>query len=280
MSFLNFLTRFPSLVSFRRFLYRVLAVFDVFPQDRNPVTILCYHSISEDGPDAWKFGISRKMFQEQILSLQASGASFLSLTELEALLESNRLPQERSFVITFDDGYKDILLVREFLKEQGIRPALFVLSDPKNADRYEAAAQLEFLEPEEIIALKEDGWDIGCHSATHADFSTLDAIGEEREIKVAKRDLERDLGIPIRFFAYPKGWYSSRTKQAVETAGYRLALSMDDGFLSRSTDRFAVPRVGVDRTHTLSEFPHLFLVPAILFRRFIKGGLRILSRSW
>jgi hypothetical protein len=51
------------------------------------------------------------------------------------------------------------------------------------------------------------------------------------------------------------------------------AFSMDDGFIDRSTNAFAVPRVGVDRTHTETEFGQVFLPSTIYFRRVVKAVL-------
>lgn len=275
---LNRLTNIPLLASLRRGIYRTLSFFaPLFPQGKNRVTVLCYHSISSSAPGAWKFGVSQQDFEEQMEALLQKGYRFLSLGELEEKMKTGQMSDERSFILTFDDGYRDILSVREFLKERGIRPALFVLAEPAQADRNEAASEHQFLSRDEILLLANDGWEIGCHSATHADFSALDTKGERREIGEAKTRLERELGIPIRYFAYPKGWYSEALKVRVKDAGFTLALSMDDGFLSAKTDRFAIPRVGIDRTHTLKEFPYLFTTTAILFRRAVKNCLRLLN---
>lgn len=275
---LNQLTNFPLLASLRRSIYGLLAFFSpLFPKEKNTVTILCYHSISPDSPEAWKFGVSQESFEAQIEMLLEKGYRFMALSELEEALKIGQMPSERSFVLTFDDGYRDILAVREFLKVRGIRPALFVLAEPSQADRNEAAKEHPFLSREEILLLANDGWEIGCHSATHSDFSKLDAKGERREIGEAKVRLERELGIPIRYFAYPKGWYSEALKVRVKDAGFALGLSMDDGFLSDRTDRLALPRVGIDRTHTGKEFLHLFVTPAILFRQTVKSCFRLIS---
>lgn len=269
---LNYLTNFSVLVFVRRGIYRFLSFLNpIFPQEKNMVTILCYHSISPDSPGAWKFGVSQKNFESQICTLREAGYQFLALSELEECLKIGKIPRRRSFIITFDDGYRDILSVRKFLKAQRIRPALFVLAEPEQADRREAASHNSFLSREEILLLASDGWEIGCHGATHTDFSKLNTQGEKREIGEAKVHMEHDMGIPIRYFAYPRGWYSDALKGRVKEAGFSLALSMDDGFISESIDHFAIPRVGVDRTHTIKEFPYLFTVTAILFRRAVKN---------
>lgn len=264
-----------SLVGSRRLTYGVLGLFDrLLPAPRRSVTVLCYHSIADDG---WYHGVSQETFERQIESLRSEGVRFLSIRELSEGLRADSLPDGRFVVLTFDDGYRDILAVKDFLRERDIFPTLFVLSDTAHVDMSELATSRDFLKREEILELAESGWDIGCHSATHRDFWQLDGHAVRREVFEAKRELEQELGLEIRYFAYPRGRYTSRALESLEEAGFELGFSMDDGLLSVGSQRFRLPRIGVNRTHSLSEFHQMITIPAVLFRKLVKDTVKALS---
>lgn len=236
-----------------------------------PIVIFAYHSIATD---SWRFSVNREEFVRQIEFLLSTRKP-VTLSAVRDHIAGTRMITEPSFVLCFDDGYRDILSVREFLAERGICPALFVLADTERADFKELGTDRKFLQPDDICALHADGWEIGCHSATHGDFWDMDCDRICRETKEAKETLERALGIPIRYFAYPRGRYTDEAKRAIREAEYELALSMDDGYIVAGSDMFAVPRVGVDRTHSCGEFPTIFTPAAITFRKFVKRLLQM-----
>ncbi|QQR77296.1 MAG: polysaccharide deacetylase family protein [Candidatus Moraniibacteriota bacterium] len=251
----------------RRLVYACLRCVDFFlPRRAHKVVIFSYHSIARDN---WRFSIDLDVFRKQIESLLTQYRP-LTLSEAWKFLRGLRSIEQPSFVITFDDGYRDILEVKDFLLEKGISPTLFVLSDAEHVDGGELGTSREFLSTSEIQELYVSGWEIGCHSATHGDFWEMSEAQIQQETAGAKRVLEERFGFPVRYFAYPRGRYTKVARRLIGEAGYDLALSMDDGFLSPETDPFVVPRVGVDRTHSHYEFFAIHTDAAILFRKIAK----------
>lgn len=254
-------------LSVRRIMYGLLRGVNVFfPRRRKKLIIFSYHSVANDD---WRFSIDLEVFRSQIDHL-LSEYQPISLSEAKEFFCGERVLDAPSFVLTFDDGYRDILGVKEFLLRKNIRPAIFVLSDPERADMAELGTRREFLSAEDILELYRSGWEVGCHGATHADMWAMTEDQIREETMGAKKKLEAELGIPISYFAYPRGRYTNVVRRMVREAGYECALSMDDGFLSDRTDRFVVPRIGVDRTHSFPEFQSIHTDAAILFRKCIK----------
>lgn len=268
----------PAIPKIRKRLYRALALVDwIFPW-RHQTIVLAYHGI---GRDSWRFSVQFDDFCAQIEYLITEGFRPVTLETVHTAIEKGKRIPGKSFAVTFDDGYQDILLVKHFLRKRGVQPTVFILAEPMMADREELGTNRRFLLDHELIELSAAGWEIGCHSATHTDFSQLDAEELEREVVAAKSLLEARLGTAVRYFAYPKGFHNASIRAAVQKTGYRAAFSMDDGFIGRATDLYALPRVGVDRTHTLDEFRTIFLHSVIAFRMAVKALLRsaqILSR--
>ncbi len=257
----------------RKFIYSSIYFLDVFIVKKNPdIFILCYHSIAED---KWRFSINFETLKKQVEYLLKKYKP-VSLEDIEQHIQERKKIVQPSFAICFDDGYKDVYQTKDYFKRMGIQPALFVLSDRKNANREELETNRGFLNSKEILELKISGWIIGSHGATHSDFFNLTDKQLEEEVVQSKKDLEKELGIRIKYLAYPKGRYNLNVLKAVKKASYSLGLSMNDGFMDRKIDPLLIPRVGVDRTHSFLEFKSIFMPSAIKFRRFVKTRIGIL----
>jgi peptidoglycan/xylan/chitin deacetylase (PgdA/CDA1 family) len=257
----------------RFILYYLLFILGrLFGLRSNQVLVLCYHSIAAD---SWRFSVSPSVFREQIEYLTHFFTP-ISVDYLRLYLEGRVEIKEPSFILSFDDGYADIYGFKDYLKEKGIYPAVFLLASPVLADREQLQTKRGFLSLQQIRDLADSGWTIGCHSSTHADFLTLDSQGAEKEIIDAKHKLEKILGVKVFCFAYPKGRY---TKEIVKTVGsvYALGFSMDSGFVSRKSNVLTLPRIGVDRTHTFLEFKALFSPVTIVFKKLFS---RVLYPLW
>lgn len=262
------------IVWIRRCIYAVLASFDaIFKRSEHTIVVFCFHSIASD---EWRFSIDKGVFVQEIEYLLKTRKP-ITIDDVRNYILGKKQITEPSFAVCFDDGYRDILTVRTYLKERGIKPTLFVLSHEVEADTTELGTDRPFLSREEILRLQEDGWTIGSHSATHGDFFILDEAGIKKEIGESKMALEKSLGCVIEYFAYPRGRYTDAVLAEVKNAGYRMALSMDDGRIDSQTPLLAIPRVGVDRTHSFAEFRHIFSPSAIFFRQTVKRFLAYIS---
>ena len=88
--------------------------------------------------------------------------------------------------------------------------------------------------------------DIGAHTVSHPSLSTLPLESQRGEILNSKAQLEVWAGRPVVGFAYPYGKrsdYSAQTVTLVREAGFTYACSNVPGVVTRSTDRFQLPRI-------------------------------------
>lgn len=250
----------------RRLIYRFLGAVDQGLRRDNRLVVLCYHSINGDG---WRFGVGLRAFEDQMEYMLRHFAP-ATLPDLDRYLNGGKGIDRPAFIVTFDDGYRDVLQAAGFLDEKGIRPALFVLSDRGRAKRRILGTDRVFLKSGEMRALAQRGWTIGSHGATHADLSRLGERQLREEIAGSKRALEAELGRAVEYFAYPKGSHTERTVSLVRQAGYRLALAMEDGLIQPHGDPFRIPRTGVDASHAMAEFPAIFSPSSLAFRGMVK----------
>lgn len=218
------------------------------------VFVLCYHGIG----DANNFyNVTVDNFRKQMDYL-STFTSFISLEQLGLYLDRKMNLSGPAVAITFDDGYQSVLQIREIIKKYNIKPAIFVISDPGKINRVEIENDYSLLNTKDIKTLIKDQWDIGSHSKTHESFAKLTKSKIIEEVIDSKSALSRDLGIDIKYFAYPKGVYSMPIVEAAKQAKYQLAFSMDDNPLMPGTDKLTISRIGINASHSLQEFKYLF----------------------
>jgi len=195
----------------------------------------------------------------------------IDLATVEKIVSGKRFVNKPSIVLTFDDGYKDIMQLRYFLKKQNIKPALFLIADTQNVNTAEIGKEHTYLNKNDIKSLIADGWEVGCHSNTHANLSGLSEKELYKEIVVSKKTLEESFGIKINYFAYPRGKYSKTVLKYVKKAKYKLGLTMDDNLIDKNINPLVIPRIGIDRTHTFSEFKSAFSPSTVGARMLLKN---------
>lgn len=261
-----------SVLPIRRIAYRVLGALDRIVGRKSPqVFVLCYHSASDDGG---RFSMDADTIRTQIEWLCAQYTA-VSLADIIDFIEGKKVFSTSVFAITFDDGYESLMKIRDLPELLHTAPTVFALALTNDALRKEIDSNESFLTSEQLRELHALGWDIGCHSATHPNFRTLSNKGLRMEIADAKKSLEHDTGVPISHFAYPKGVYTDEAIAMVKQAGFVSAWSMDDGALNSGMSVYTLPRIGVDKTHQMSEFKVLWSPILIWLRKAIKNHLAL-----
>jgi peptidoglycan/xylan/chitin deacetylase (PgdA/CDA1 family) len=89
--------------------------------------------------------------------------------------------------------------------------------------------------------------DIGSHSRTHRILSDADDDESWGEIDGSRRELERRLDVEIATFCFPNGQptdYRAEQLAMVGRAGYVCATASHFGYVTRESNRFALPRIG------------------------------------
>jgi peptidoglycan/xylan/chitin deacetylase (PgdA/CDA1 family) len=165
--------------------------------------------------------VTPELFESHVKTLR----SRFEIVTVEELLKSKS--KRPLLALTFDDGYEDNLkIAAPILKKYGLKATLFAIGSTPN--RKELDNQLPLLSISDIKKLHADfGWDIGFHTATHADLSKLTSAGIESEIVTGKANFEKLTGLTLRSFAYPRGFTNSEVIAAVKRAAFRYGLTVD-----------------------------------------------------
>lgn len=233
------------------------------------ITIYCYHSIDRS---SWKYSVSKSDFESQMEYLSKT-STFWNLYDLHKFLDSKSKKLTTNIsIVTFDDGYQNILTINNIANRFNIRPTVFILSSPKNRNVNELENNKTMLNRSNIRYLLKSGWTIGSHTKTHPDLKKLGIKMQNEEIGKSKLEIEKQLQIKCDFIAYPKGRYDKNIIEIVRKSGYKMAFSMDDEIVSRVSNRYKIGRVGINKTHKLAEFKVIHFPFNIALRRIVKNS--------
>lgn len=109
-------------------------------------------------------------------------------------------------------------------------------------DASEGTGPLRLLAPEEVRRLAGNGHvEVGAHSATHPDLTTLEDGGRE-EVERSLERLRELLERPVVAFSYPHGRTSPRVVETVRRAGVRWACTSRNDVVRAGSDPHRLPR--------------------------------------
>lgn len=118
--------------------------------------------------------------------------------------------------------------------------------------------------------LRDAGMTVGGHSATHPVLGRARPEVQNREIEECARRLDEELGVPMRFFAYPVGLpasFNDATRRLLRHAGVELAFSLYGGYLRPGRlDPYDVPRASVAADMSPRAFRAMLALPRLFAR--------------
>jgi peptidoglycan/xylan/chitin deacetylase (PgdA/CDA1 family) len=129
-----------------------------------------------------------------------------------------------------------------------------------------------YLEAHEVPELKKFGFDIGCHTGTHAHCGSLDTNAADIEIIQAKRHLEEMSGRPVRVFSYPYDIPANDSAlKVIRSAGFQAEFLVSSRAMSRKHVGPIWYRTSVKAPDPKSLFVDIEVLPRL---RAIKHSLR------
>ena len=235
--------------------------------------VLMYHRVTDAHP-GYRLCVPVKNFEAQMRWLREHGYQTMTFAQavewvqgggtgneirgtkaLNTAVSRFPFPVSRPVVLTFDDGFEDNFLqaypamARHGFTGCFFAPSAFIQAGVDGhpaADRPMSWAQLQ-----ELVRM---GHEVGAHSVSHAELTTIPADAMRHEVRDCKGALEQGLGRPVEFFCYPRGDYDAAVRQAVVDAGYRGACSVEPGANGLGTDPYALHRTEISAVDTLWDF--------------------------
>jgi len=189
--------------------------------------LLAFHSVEPLQPgDDPRYTMSPEGFERLVFWLKANGYRFVSPEYSPAAA--------RDVSLTFDDGYENFYTqVLPTLQSVNAKATVFVVSGQVGGcsawDVSRGLRKRSLMTAAQLREVHRCGIDIGSHSVSHPDLTTLSDADLRREVRDSKAALEDLLGTAVTRFCYPYGCWDERVRAAVGEAGYQSAVTTKAG---------------------------------------------------
>lgn len=197
------------------------------------ISVLMYHQIATVPPehDPDQLAVTPELFARQMVYLHSNGYHCLSLAEAVDCWQRGDREPAKCFVLTFDDGYRDIFTTAyPILRQFNFTATIFVVTDQMGSQsRWEGQTAYPLLSWDEARQLHQGGLTFGSHTVSHRRLSGLSDEEARIELRDSRTAIEQTLNTPVDFLSYPYGDFDTRIQDIAAACGYRAACGVSRG---------------------------------------------------
>lgn len=190
-----------------------------------PPLALAYHGVADVSLRQDRNGlfVRPQDLRRQIAKLRSWGYRLVTFGDLARLAAASEATGHAA--LTFDDGLVDNLeALAPLLEAEGVPATVFVVSGWLGRP-HRSVPWTRIMTETELAELRATGVEIGAHSVSHSDLSSLSYEAALEELAGSKSQLEAVLGEPVEVAAYPYGRANAETVRACRDAGFLAACS-------------------------------------------------------
>jgi len=208
------------------------------PQSKK-IPILMYHyvEINQDKRDFLRDGLNTNpyVFEKQIQTFKNAGYEFIWPSEIPMAMADTS--SKKYVVFTFDDGYETFYLqTYPIIKKYKIKVTNYIIAD--------VIGKTNYMNKNQIEKIYADGFlEIGSHSLTHPNLTSLSRTEVIRQVADSKKKLENIFGTKVNSFCYPYGFFNSDVASLVKDAGYTNATTTKLGSVVSADSMFTIHRI-------------------------------------
>lgn len=217
------------------------------------VPVLMYHRIADPPPGAPYPGlyVSPASFDAQMHALHDAGWRTITAEQLGAVMAANQPVPVRTFVVMFDDGYRDNFTAAfPVLERYGFVATFSVVAKGGGS----------MLTDVQLAALLAAGMEVGNHTLDHRNVANLGGALLAEQIdggaaKITARLATAGATYVPHTFVYPSGHVGRAAVALLAKDGYADAFTEVPGVaLIGTTPPLEIPRLRVSRFETLAQF--------------------------
>jgi glycosyltransferase involved in cell wall biosynthesis len=229
--------------------------------ERYALPILMYHNVGQrPAKDPFGLTVAPDRFELQMRYLVSHGYRTMWPSDWLALRSEGKPLQERAVLLTFDDGYADMVeYAFPILRRYGLKAAVYVVTRrlglTNTWDEVNGNPTMRLITGEQICRWAGQGIEFGSHTQTHPHLAALNKQRLTDEIEGSRDDLKCLLGAEVISFAYPyrDGVDSTAIRQKLIRT-YPLALTVNVGLNSIETNPYEMRRVPILPDDSLHRF--------------------------
>ena len=207
------------------------------------IPIVSYHSINNEN---CPISLNLEEFEKQLVFFKKNNFQSIHCNEIKNT-------SKKQFIITFDDGYKDLITnALPLLKKYNFKATCLIISNligKRNIwDEFnENIKDKELMNLSDINYWLKNGMKIGSHSKNHKKLTKLDDKEKIDEIINSKNELESLTGTTIDSFCYPYGLYNENVVNIVKEK-YDFAFTTNRSrFNTNKHNKYLLPRIDMGK---------------------------------
>lgn len=239
------------------------------------IKVLVYHRVVSDDRLSREYPwicVHAREFRKQLELLDRWGFTAITFDDIRLCLAGQLDLPRRPVVLTFDDGYLDTYEnASPLLYEYGMRAVVFALGDAriKTSEwcRSVGSPVAALMGGQQLVELHAAGFEIGSHSMTHANLTTLPGGEAWEEISRSRILLEILLDSPVLSFSYPYGLANATTRRMVVDAGYNFACGISSGPARFGKEKYDIRRIAIPNSAGPVGFAMRMLTPFEYYSR-------------
>jgi len=205
---------------------------------------LLYHRIGEPRPETAHLSltVTPSAFLRQMRWLRWRGYTAISPAQWLASRAGGKALPRKPILLTFDDAYADTAThAFPVLQRFNFPSAVFVITGQIGG--VTSWDGLPMMTMEQLLHWSMRGVEIGAHTRTHPDLTTISDNAVADELIGSREDLSHD-GLRPLSFAYPYGAFNDRIRRSVDGV-FPLAFTCEEGLNDLETDPLVLRRTMV-----------------------------------
>ena len=196
------------------------------------------------------YSIEQDAFHAHLDHLTDGGYRVVTVSRAASMLAGREPCPSRVVALSFDDASEDFLdAVVPALVGRGFEATVFVptgfVGRKASWMAAEGGGDVSILGWSGLAEVIAAGMECGSHTVSHPQLDRLAGSDAVEECRRSKLDLQERLGVPVWAFAYPYGYWSSPSRDAVDAAGYTVACGVGERCASSSDHPLSLPRLSV-----------------------------------
>jgi peptidoglycan/xylan/chitin deacetylase (PgdA/CDA1 family) len=212
-----------------------------------------YHAVEDEPhPRPYKhIHVTRSEFEWQMRNLKKRGYQPITFGTLLAAQAGEAALPPKPVILTFDDGYEDLLKnAVPVLTECAFPYTVFLVSGLIGKDNAwvvpEGLTPFPLLSWSQIREIDATGLaSFQPHTISHPHLAEIPIADATKEMAVSRDALQQELGRAMDVFCYPYGSVNAAVAAAAREIGYKCAVTTQFGRVRMADDPFMLPRVSV-----------------------------------
>ena len=207
------------------------------------IPVLSYHSINNNNSP---ISLKINFFENQLKYLKKKGYKNIDFNEIEK-------KENKTIIITFDDGYKDIFYnALPILKKYNFKATCFLVTnfigefnnwDKKKIDY----KKKELMNEKDINEWISNGMSIGSHSHYHSDLTKISEENLFYELDFSKKLLEDKFNNNNNILCYPYGKVNEKVYSSVKKIYDKALTTNRSRYDTNIHDTHLIPRIDMGK---------------------------------